>query len=331
MVAATTKQSDKNIFFRRTAKIILPSLLAIICLYYIFTRFHWAEIWRILRSADVSTFLVSSISATLLFWLLRALRWAYLLRGEKIVVSFFKLYLYTAITLGFANFTPFQSGEAFKVEIFRKHGGRRLSGYVFFLFEKLLDLSVITLLSLIGAFTLFEFRLVENLQFMIIGLVIALVISAATVFFLAKRQEKIYSFRREALPNMRTLTVAVLLTLASWAAMILGWKYIFQSVNINLSMLQTAAVISLTTVIGILSLIPGAVGVSEVSVATFLSFLGYENSIAQTGAVMIGIYSLVILALTGIHLVILKGFNYSVNRAGKSRENIKRADEKLNL
>jgi uncharacterized membrane protein YbhN (UPF0104 family) len=320
----TRKPSVDDNSLTRAAKIILPSLLGILCIYYIVVSFEWAEIWLILQRADVLTFLVSSVSATLAFWFLRAARWAYLLRDERLAISFLKLYLYTAVTVGFANFTPFQSGEALKVELFRKYGGRRLSGYTFFLFEKLLDLAVIALLSLIGIYALFDKAFIENTTLVIAGLVVALIISAATVFFLAQKwQAKIYAARREVLPDVQTFVVAFLLTLASWVAMIAGWKYILQSGGISLSVLQTTAIISLTTVISIISLVPGAVGVSEVSIAAFLSQIGYETSIAQSGALLMGIYSLMILVLTAVHLVLLKTIDYAVAKRGEVETNCK--------
>lgn len=314
-----------NSLFCRAVKIVLPGALTAVCLYYILISFEWTEIWRILQRADVSTFLCSSILATLAFWFLRTLRWAFLLRNDDLDISFFKLYLYTAIMVGFANFTPFQSGEALKVEMFRKYGGGRLSGYTFFFLEKLLDLLVISLLALIGVFNLFEFGSNANLKFIVFGLTIGLTILATATLFLTKRwREKLNTFDRAELPNYKTFAVAFLLTSASWAAMIFGWKYIFQSVDVNLTMLWTTSVISLTTVISILSLVPGAVGVSEVTIAALLSQLGYENSIAQAGAVVMGIYSLLIFALAFIHLIILKVLGLAESKAKKNLKQTKK-------
>ncbi|MDQ3713650.1 MAG: flippase-like domain-containing protein [Acidobacteriota bacterium] len=325
MTDITTTDSVKGVSLRRAAKIILPCLLGSVCLYYIIISFQWAEIWRILQHTNILIFLVSSVLATLAFWLLRTARWAYLLRDEQLDISFLKLYLYTAVTVGFANFTPFQSGEALKVEMFRKYGGTRLSGYTFFLFEKLLDLAVIALLSLTGIYTLFDVAFAINTPLVIAGLAIVLVISAVAMFFLARKwQAKIYAVRREVLPDVQTFAVAFLLTLASWAAMITGWKYILQSVGIYLTVLQTTSVISLTTVVSIISLVPGAVGVSEVSIAALLSQIGYETSIAQTGAMLMGIYSLVILVLTVVHLVLLKTLNYADNRIGEKLKQVEK-------
>jgi len=325
LAGITTTDSVKDTSSHRAAKFILPCLLGSLCLYYIIISFQWAEIWRILQHTDVLIFLVSSVLATLAFWLLRTARWAYLLRGERLDISFFKLYLYTAVTIGFANFTPFQSGEALKVEMFRKYGGSRLSGYTFFFFEKLLDLAVIALLSLTGIFTLFDFAFPKNTPLVIAGLATGLIISAAAIFFLARRwQAKIYAVRCEVLPDVQTFAAAFLFTLASWAAMITGWKYILQSVGINLNLLQTTSVVSLTTIVSIISLVPGAVGVSEVSIAALLSQIGYETSIAQSGAMLMGIYSLVILVLTIVHLVLLKTLNYADDRAGEKLKQVEK-------
>lgn len=283
-----------------------------ICLYYILTAFQWTEIWQAIQKADIFLFLTSSITTTLIFWFLRTLRWSFLLKNEPLDAPFFKLYIYTAITVGFANFTPFQSGEALKVELFRKCGGTRLSGYNYFFLEKILDLLVISTLSVFGIFYLFEFRLGNHIQLAIVGLIgFLIVLTAAFIVAAKKYREKLRNFQ----VDFNKLLYAFLLTLTSWTVMIVGWKYIFQSAAIDLTILQTMAIISLTTVIGIISFVPGAVGVSEISIAALLSQLGFETVIAQTGAMMIALYSLVILILSVVHLIILKSSSIKSNNS----------------
>jgi uncharacterized membrane protein YbhN (UPF0104 family) len=55
-----------------------------------------------------------------------------------------------------------------------------------------------------------------------------------------------------------------------------------------------------------MSFVPGAVGVSEISISTILTKMGIENSLAQTGAIAVRGYALVILVLTLLHWLILK-------------------------
>lgn len=288
----------------RLAQTIIPLAFGAVCLYYILTGFQWAEIWQALQKVNIFLFLTSSILTTIIFWFLRTLRWAVLLKNERLNAPFFKLYLYTAITVGFANFTPFQSGEALKVELIRKYGGTRLSGYNYFFLEKLLDLLVISTLAVFGTFYLFEFRLGNRLQLAIAGLLVFLTVLILFLIGTAKKY-------REKLPNFqidfRNLFDCFLLTLMSWTTMIGGWKFIFQSAMIDLTIFQTMSVISLTTVIGIISFIPGAIGISEISIAALLSQIGFETVTAQAGAMMIATYSLLILVLSVAHLIILKG------------------------
>lgn len=303
-------QTESKSFLRRAAKIVLPAILGAVCIYFILINFEWTAIWQTLQTIDVRLFLSSSIVSTLLFWLLRSVRWLIFLRGKPLEISFFKLYLYTAVTIGFANFTPFQSGEALKVELFRKHGGERFSGYNYFFLEKLLDLAVVAALAALGVFVLFEFKTGNRLQLLIAAFVAGLLVLAAAVVFILKKSAR-RGFGNA--PDYKSLFRALAMTAASWTTMIFGWKYIFQSAWIDLTLPQTASVVSLTTIIGIISLVPGAIGVSEISIAAMLSQLGYTEVQAQTGAVMIALYSLVILILTIFHLAILKAVSFEEN------------------
>ncbi len=278
-----------------------------ICVYYIVKAFEWTAIWETLRTVNMPLFLASSVLTTLVFWFLRTLRWMVLLKDETLKISLSRLYLYTAITVGFANFTPFQSGEAFKVELFRQYGGERFSGYNYFFLEKLLDLAVIASLSVIGVFVLFEFANDNRLQLAIVCLIATLLILTLAIVLILKKRA---ASGRGVAPKFVNLGGAFLLTLTSWAVMIFGWHLIFKSARIDLTLLQTSSVISLTTVISIVSFVPGAVGVSEISIAAIVSQLGYETIAAQTGAILIAIYSLVILILSFVHLLILKLLNF---------------------
>ena len=59
---------------------------------------------------------------------------------------------------------------------------------------------------------------------------------------------------------------------------------------------------------------PGAIGVSEVSAANILMSFGFEKSLAQTGALVLRAYALVIILLALVHLIFL---NLSARRTAK--------------
>jgi uncharacterized membrane protein YbhN (UPF0104 family) len=70
--------------------------------------------------------------------------------------------------------------------------------------------------------------------------------------------------------------------------------------------LETAATMAVTTLIGILSLIPWSLGISEVGISSFLVYFRQSVPLAQTGALIIRIYGIVTLLLGVIHFLIWK-------------------------
>jgi uncharacterized membrane protein YbhN (UPF0104 family) len=305
-----SKDSSKKSGFRHALKLSVASAIFAACFCYIAFGFEWQEIWQNLKRSNLTLFLVSSIATIVVFWFLRALRWAFLIKSENLRISFFRLYLQTAVTIGLANFTPFQSGEALKVELLRKNGGERLAGYTFFLFEKTLDFFVLSATAMISVATVFGNNPENRWQPFIFLATFTTLLTG--VLFVGKWSSKRISFFSQiALPSAKTALIAFLLTLASWLTLIVGWKFILKSVSVEISLMNTAAIISLTTVVGILSLVPGAIGVSEVSVAALLERFGYEDSLAQSGAVAMGVYSFVILVLALFHWAILDALNFA--------------------
>ena len=277
----------------------MATVLAFGCLYYLTTWFEWTKIWLVLQSARLFIFVPAAVGATLLFWLLRTARWAVLLGGGIGRVSFGELYLCTAVAVGLANFTPLQIGEAAKIEILRRAGTDARFGVIVFVIEKSFDLILLTLLAIVGAWTLFGASFAE---FQIGAAIFAIILSAAVAAFYLSRRRELTEIHW---PNRKNLLVAFCLTIAAWFALIAGWKLMFASISVELTFAQTIAVISLTSIAGIVSLIPGAFGVTEIGTAALLLRIGYNKPLAQTGGVLIGLHSLIILILALIHWLIL--------------------------
>ena len=105
--------------------------------------------------------------------------------------------------------------------------------------------------------------------------------------------------------RVQILLPAILLTIGSWLIIVLGWKLAVQSIGINLNLYQSLVFAALTTLIAIISFVPGAIGVSEISAANILTNFGYETSLAQTGAVVLRGYALMIILLALVHLIFL--------------------------
>ena len=151
--------------------LLLGIFICGICIYYIINSFQWEQIWQVLKQANLPIFFIGSVSTLILYWLTRCLRWYVILRNENKSVSFFRLYLYTAIAVGFSTITPFQAGEALKVEMLKKHDATRVSGYTGFAIEKILDILFILLFALIGLNAEFNAKFKVYIYIVVAGLI----------------------------------------------------------------------------------------------------------------------------------------------------------------
>lgn len=315
-------------FTLRNKKIILVvfvAAIAVVCVGKVLLEYQWRAIGEALRNSDFSLFLSGSIFSIVFYWMLRALRWQILLKGDGVSLPFWQIYLVTGVSVGSSTITPFQSGEALKVEYLRKHGAGRLAGYTIFFFERLFDLLTVVGLGVLGVSLGFDFGVPHSYFYVFALLFIAVCGGLAAGIFLVplERLKPVKALLHEKRRQKKTLLAAAFLTVLSWLAVILGWKIALGSVSININFLQASSVVSLTTLLVIMSFVPGAVGVSEISVSTILTKMGIESSLAQTGAVSVRGYALVILALTLLHWIILKIFSGRISNdlaAGRKGE-----------
>lgn len=294
-------KKNKNIIL-----LFLGLIVCGICIYYISISFQWREIWTVLKQSNLPIFFIGATVSLILYWLARCLRWYVLLRDENKSVPFFKLYLYTAITVSFSTITPFQAGEALKVELLKKHNATRMSGYTNFAIERMLDLVTILAFALFGLSGEIKSQLTNYIYFIVFGLAAFGGILLAVIFlFPSNYFDKIRQILRERIKPLVLIQVAFL-TFISWVLTAWGWHLALQSIGIYLDFHQIALLLSLTALAGILSFVPGAVGVSEISISQILLNIGYQTNLAQTGALAIRGYALMIIILGLIHLIILK-------------------------
>ncbi|NLN75579.1 MAG: hypothetical protein GX139_04665 [Armatimonadetes bacterium] len=101
-----------------------------------------------------------------------------------------------------------------------------------------------------------------------------------------------------------TIIMVVLISTVSWAVIILGWQIALSSLSMNPGFGNVTAIVSIITIIGLLSCIPGSLGVSEVGVTEFMIHYGYAPPQAQAGALVLRAYGLLTVALSLVHLLV---------------------------
>jgi uncharacterized protein (TIRG00374 family) len=293
-----------------SARFILSGSLFALCGLYISRNFQWARIASAFSSADPFLLIFGGAATLVAYWMVRTLRWMVLLRSVNIRVGFVDVYVVTAASLGLSLVTPMGAGEIAKVELLK---GRkeldRLTGYGTFLLERALDLIILAVIAALCLVFRFESPISDSV--LIIGVLFAVLVSV--VVLVLKRVQKLRTrlgevFRRFSifLKGPGNLLALTALTVLAWGIVALGWFLFLRSLDLGVGYLDGVGLVSITTIVNVLSMVPGALGVAEVTITEFLVRIGQEPGAAQAGAVVLRLYGLYGLVLGLAHLVLLK-------------------------
>ncbi len=292
---------------RRWITRLVGTGVGLLCLVYLLVSFEWPAVLPVLWAAHPLWLLGGGSGSIILYWMLRALRWFILLRRAGVAVNPFDLYMCSAVSLSLAIITPLQSGEVLKVEWLRRYGLReRIPGYSSFALERLADLLVVGVLA---AVSIWGGLGPGNQEIVALGGLVLALLSLLGVW--AIRTRRISDPARGTLWHLQryvsdgpTVMLVLLLTFLAWVVVALGWQVCLYSISVALTIQEAIALMSVVTVINILSCVPGAVGVSEVSSAGFLLRQGQSVPLAQAGALALRFYGVLILLLGVGHLLL---------------------------
>jgi uncharacterized membrane protein YbhN (UPF0104 family) len=293
---------------RRVITLGVSGVILVACIWYILRTFQWRDIGQTLQRVNVAVLVLGGSASIVAYWMLRSLRWHILLRRTKHDVPLLDLYMSTSVALSFAIFTPFQTGEMLKVELLKKNGMlERFPGYGSLMVEKLLDLASLVSLACISLLTTFDF--ITDRRYAYYGLVLTLIAGGFGLFLLSKlrlkgRLQMLIQQASECVGDLPTLAMVLLITLLSWALVAITWQVLLFSGGIYLTFWMAAAMMSVVSMISILSLIPGGIGISEVGTSQVLMYFGYATTIAQAGAIDLRAYSVIALLLGLSHLAL---------------------------
>lgn len=279
-------------------------------IWYIGRTFQWQELGQVLGNVNLTCLLVGGGATILTFWMLRTLRWHLLLRRMESHVPMVDLYLCTAVSLSFSLFTPLQSGEMIKIELLKKYGMiRRSPGYGSFLVERALDLTTLLTIACVSLLTTLNILPNRVYAYGILGglpLVCLLGWIVLAKLQLKGRSQQLLQHMRQCVGDFPTLLLVSAITCLSWAAVALSWQVLLYAGGIHLDFARTLALMSIMALVGILSLIPGGLGISEAGTAQMLVHFGCALPVAQAGSLVLRAISLVAIALGAAHLGIWK-------------------------
>jgi len=312
----------KNILLKKIAITVFSTLIFIVCVKYVIINFEWSKIIQLLKDTNFIYFFWGCSCTIIVYWFLRSLRWFFILRNLQIKINFFKLYIWSAMSLSLSIVTPLQFGEILKIEFLKKNSSiSRIQGYSAFMFERFIDLSIIVMLSAVSLILLFESG--GLFSYLIIFFMIIIVFFIG-FYFIYKRQFKgkvgeILSYLKTCGSNIGNLIIVILLTLFSWFVVAAGWQIALSSISVYLSFEDSISLMSIITLASIISFIPGGLGVSEVGVTEFLLHLGESSSLAQTGGLILRAYGFLILFLGLVHFFAWTILHYGLNFERKKK------------
>ena len=234
--------------------------------WYLFTTCQWYEIANLLWQVRFLWLATAGVSITM-YWFVRAVRWHILLRQLGVDIALGDLYLCSAVALGLAIITPFQSGEVLKIELLKKYGKvGRFSGYSSFLVERVVDLAVVFGLAIVTLISNADFGIDRDTIITLLAVALAFGGAATIVVWnvqLPGRPGRFQTSMRDCVRRLPVFVSVLVLTLAGWGLVAVGWYACLVSIGCDVGYVNTVMIMSTLTPLHILSLIPGAIGVAE--------------------------------------------------------------------
>lgn len=278
------------------------------CAWYLTERLQWREAFDHLLRTDFSRLIALIWAAQFAYILLRTWRWKLLLTHANAKATFLELYWITAILVSLANITPGQMGEALKIELLKRRGSvDRLPGLGAFALERILDVLCVAAMGAIGL--VFGSGLSEHYPGFKTGSWILIALGLTSLYMLLRfnpggRASHWLDQMRTGGGSPKVWIKIAILTICSWGFVGIGWQISLLEVGVDLSLAEILWLISLVTLGTILSLIPGGLGVAEVLTVVTLINMGVAPVAAQSGALIVRVYGLVIILFGLTHLIL---------------------------
>ena len=296
--------SKKNVVY-----IILGSTLCALSIGYLNLAYEWKEVFVALAEISYPILIVKICGIHCCYLFLRTWRLFFLVRRINYKISFSELYIITAIVVGLAMLTPGQMGELLKIELLKRRALLdRLPGLGSFAVERFTDLLAITVFGCLGFLGLDG----DHRDFIVplgggLGLIILSALLIIPFFFREKALPAWCLHIRSGCGTLWIWLRVFALTMFSWGCVYWTWILILNTVQVHIHFWDIAWLLFVVTIGTILSFMPGGFGMADVITVELLIGLGAESMAAQTGAVLLRLYGLMIAGFGLIHF-----FAYSI-------------------
>lgn len=266
-----------------------PVVVGALACAYVLTAFDWSAVGRALRGFDVLGFVAVGVPCTVVLLIARSVRWIAVANLAGPWRTMVRLHAQTSLSIAVATATPLQAGELLKLKLARRETGLGWGelGTAFAL-ERVADVLAVLLIGVIGFWGVASDRLMlAAAAWLLLTVAALLALRWVAAWPVATRWAPwlapIAGFR--VAPRRMALFVGG--TAAKWVCVLLTWQALFAACGILLTLGQCAVVLSGVTLAVTASLVPGGLGVSEVSTKALLTWMSVEPALADAGAVLL--------------------------------------------
>lgn len=282
-----------------------PLLICLPACGWALASFDWPMVGRAFLKFDLRYFLTVGLPVGFFIFLVRGLRWAAVAGMPFTPRILWRTHVQTAIAIATAAATPLQAGEALKIKLAHDATGADYASLsAAFFMERLADMALLFGIGAIG----FGLRGASGGALMTAALALAVLVGVAPLILrrlaaapLPNRMAHAIKPVADYRPAAWRLMVLGLCTTGKWLGVVLLWQATFASCGIWLDFADCAVVVVLVTISITISLIPGGIGVAEVSTRAVLVWLGVEPGLADGGAVMLRLQLPLIIAIGLLH------------------------------
>ncbi len=282
-------------------KKILPLLVSFLLLGGLILFSDINKIYQTLFRINIYFFLCA-IGLWFLSHLIKIVRWNYLLGENGVFLKFLdSLKIFTA-SMFISNITPSKLGEPVRSLILKKNQGVNVSKSLpSIFFERVFDIASLIFISVIAMFFLSRSPLTLRYWFLIsiifyaffIGIGFFVFTSKKRFFYVLSKTYKLFSFfprvkelnnRLEdfatnfhqsflSYKNKRLYGIGFMLSCCIWIIEGLILYIIFISFNLDVTLASTLFIVPVSTLIAVISLLPGGIGSSEIITVLFFASL----------------------------------------------------------
>ena len=282
-----------------------PWGLAAAALVYAGWSYDWRAVWPVLARIPVLTFVASGTALILVLFLALALRWISVAGLPLRDGRFLQVYIYTTVAVAIGQNTPMQIGEALKVRFARRSGLSPGHSAFSLVIERIVDLIVVGDLAVIGLVR----RQTGSLEWLSAAAIVPLGALFCLLVNLWRLDSLLSRWTRtarlgDAASSLTAFRVGALLALTGlkWLVVAVLWQWTLSFAGCGLGLTDAMLTVSTVSVVSVLSMVPGGLGVQDLSLKTMLVTLGIAPDAAEAGSITVRLLTPMMILIGLLHL-----------------------------